>query len=316
MAERRNTYRHKLWYSAGLKMLLAVIVGMSFFLLILYLRQEKMIFFPQPVSGQTLNRIRSNAKNTEEISIRTGDGTIVRGWLVKKTDSAKLPLVIYFGGNAEEVSWLIDEAERFGGWALALINYRGYGSSEGVPGERQLLADALSIYDFFSARSDIDREKIAVMGRSLGSGVAVYLTHKRPVKGLLLITPYDSMIRVAQEKFPFLPVSLLLRHRFDSLSLAPLITQPMLALVAAEDTIIPPHHAKRLAESWAGPVTFVVIKGADHNSLDSHDQYWQSIKDFLSQLLPDASNGVGAFSSGIKACLPVTVAGKVLPNSF
>lgn len=287
MAVFRKNFNKGFWYAAGLKMLLAIVVGVGFFLVVLYLRQEKMIFFPQPVAERTVASIRTR-KDVEEISIRSSDGTVLKGWLVRKKGEGKSPLLIYFGGNAEEVSWLISEAGRFAGWPLALINYRGYGSSAGEPGEKALLSDALEIYDFFSKRPDIAREEIAVMGRSLGSGVAVHLARHRPVKGLVLVTPYDSLTSVAREIFPFLPVSLLLRHRFDSLSLAPRITQPMLALVAAEDTVIPPHHAKRLADNWGGLVTYVLIKGADHNSLDAHDQYWQSIQDFLSHLRPEA----------------------------
>ena len=283
MTEHNSSLKKTLWYSTGLKMLLAVIVGVGFFLLLVFLRQEKMIFFPQPVSEQTLARIRS-LKNVEEISIRTKYGITLRGWLVKNAGSTKSPLIIYFGGNAEEVSWMIGEAERFRGWSLALINYRGYGASEGAPGEKKLFADALTIFDYFAERPDTGGENIVAMGRSLGSGVAVHLAHNRPVKGLVLITPYDSMTSLAQEKFRFLPVSLLLRHRFDSLSLAPLMRQPMLALSAGDDTIIPPRHAKRLVDAWGGPATFVVIEGADHNTIDTHDRYWQCIKDFLSRL--------------------------------
>lgn len=268
----------------GLNLLLAFVVGAGFFILFLYLRQEKMIFFPQPVSEQALARISSGNKNVEDIHIRTEDGVTVRGWLVKNPASPRSPLIIYFGGNAEEVSWLISEAARFRGWSLALINYRGYGSSGGTPGEKKLFADALTIYDYFAQRPDIGSGNIVVMGRSLGSGVAVHLAHNRPVKGLVLVTPFDSMTSVAQEKFRFLPVSLLLRHRFDSLSLAPSMRQPMLALAAGEDTIIPPHHARRLADSWGGQATFVVLEGADHNTIDAHNRYWQTIIDFLSAL--------------------------------
>lgn len=284
MDVRRRIASEGSWYSTGVNLLLAVVVGSVFFILVLYLGQGKMIFYPQPVSEQALVRTTRGNKNVEDILIRTRDGITLRGWLVKNAGSTKSPLIIYFGGNAEEVSWMIGESERFRGWSLALINYRGYGASEGAPGEKKLFADALTIFDYFAERPDTGGGNIVAMGRSLGSGVAVHLAHNRPVKGLVLITPYDSMTSLAQEKFRFLPVSLLLRHRFDSLSLAPLMRQPMLALSAGDDTIIPPRHAKRLVDAWGGPATFVVIEGADHNTIDTHDRYWQCIKDFLSPL--------------------------------
>lgn len=272
-----------------MRIVLAVAAGYALFLFVLYLRQEKMIFFPQPVSPEALARIRGLRKSGEEIQIRTGDGVLVTGWLVKNTSVPRSPLIIYFGGNAEEVSWLISESERLPGWSLALINYRGYGTSGGSPGEKELFSDALAVYDYFAERRDILREDIVLMGRSLGSGVAVYLADKRPVKGLVLITPFDSMLSVAQAHFRFLPVSLLLRHRFDSLSLAPSIRKPMLALAAGRDTIIPPPHAKRLVDHWGGQATFVVLEGADHNSIDAGEVFWQHIRDFLSKLQSEAS---------------------------
>lgn len=290
MSDWRRMTQGRYWCAGGLKMLLAVVVGVVFFILVLYLRQEKMIFFPQPVSEQALARISRGRKSVEDIHIRTADGIMLRGWLVKSGGLAKSPLIIYFGGNAEEVSWLISESARLRGWSLALINYRGYGLSGGSPGEKELFSDALVVHDYFAGRRDIHREDIVLMGRSLGSGVAVYLAHNRPVKGLVLITPFDSMLRVAQAHFRFLPVSLLLRHRFDSFSLAPSIRQPMLALAAERDTIIPPHHAKRLVDHWGGPATFVVVEAADHNSVDAGEGFWQSIRDFLSRLQPDASS--------------------------
>ena len=122
------------------------------------------------------------------------------------------------------------------------------------------------------------------MGRSLGTGVAVYLAQNRAVEGVILVTPYDSLTSVSQEKFPFLPVSFLLKHKFDSGSRAPSIAAPLLALAAKDDTIIPPLHAKRLVEKWGGPRTLEVLEGVDHNSVDSNPVYWETIRTFLSRM--------------------------------
>jgi pimeloyl-ACP methyl ester carboxylesterase len=92
-----------------------------------------------------------------------------------------------------------------------------------------------------------------VIGRSLGSGVAVHVAAERKPAGVVLVTPFDSLRAVAQGIYPFVPVSLLLRHPFDSLALAPSIAAPMLALVATQDRVIAPAHARRLFEAWRGP---------------------------------------------------------------
>ncbi|MFI5294625.1 MAG: alpha/beta hydrolase [Thermodesulfovibrionales bacterium] len=265
-------------------MLIAFLVMACICMLFLYVRQDKMIFFPQGISQRELSGIHSRYKNVEDISLKAGDGVTIRGWMVKDSRAGKSPLIIYFGGNAEEVSYLIGESDKFRGWSLALMNYRGYGLSEGRPGERALFDDAITIYDYFSDRGDVNRGRIIVMGRSLGTGVAVYVAQNRAVEGVILVTPYDSLTSVAREKFPFLPISFLLKHTFDSVSRAPSIAAPLLALAAKDDTIIPPEHAKRLVEKWTGPRTLEVLEGVDHNSVDSNPLYWETIRTFLSRM--------------------------------
>ena len=88
---------------------------------------------------------------------------------------------------------------------------------------------------------------------------------------------------VAQRYYPFLPVSLMLRHRFDSFDLAPRITTPLLRLIAARDEVIPPAHGERLCEAWGGPKNKVVLQEASHNTTDAHPLFWTSIREFLAQ---------------------------------
>jgi pimeloyl-ACP methyl ester carboxylesterase len=91
---------------------------------------------------------------------------------------------------------------------------------------------------------------VVLIGRSLGTGVATYLTTKRKTDGIILVTPYDSMTSVAQEKYPLIPIKFVLKHTFDSISRTPEIKTPVLSLVASDDDIVPPWHAKALLEKW------------------------------------------------------------------
>jgi pimeloyl-ACP methyl ester carboxylesterase len=242
--------------------------------------QEKLIFYPQPAGAPP----RKPATGVlEQVKVRTADGTTLAGWLANPT-GRRAPLVIYFGGNAEEVSWMAGEAQRFGGWSLLAVNYRGYGDSGGEPGEKALFADALALHDFAASRPDVDPAKIVVMGRSLGSGVAVHLAAHKPVAGVILAAPYDSLEAVAVRAYPFLPVRWMLRHRFDSLALAPSIRAPLLVVAAERDSIIPPEHAQRLHDAWAGPRQWVLLKGSGHNDIDDYPDYWNSVAKFLSKL--------------------------------
>ncbi len=247
--------------------------------LFFYFFQEWVIFSPQPQPSDISGDI--NGKEVEDIKITTSDNVDLKGWFITEPDKQKSPLIIYFGGNAEEVSHMIDEAHKFDNYSLALINYRGYGDSEGNPSEENLLNDALTIYDYFSKRDDVDNDRIIVMGRSLGSGVATYLAKHRQVAGSILVTPYDSIKSVGQNAFPFLPVSLILRHPFDAASLAPSIDTPMVSLAAERDSVVPAEHARRLTEEWSGENSQVIIEGKGHNDICGSEKYWEAIKEFL-----------------------------------
>lgn len=257
------------------KIILGVAIGVP---LLAWLFQERMLFFPRPVESRLAPRA-----DVEELVLTAADGVKLRGWLVKAA-TTRGPLVIYFGGNAEEVSWLTGVAEEFAGWSLLLINYRGYGDSEGRPGEKELFADALVVYDYAAQRADVAPGRIVAMGRSLGSGVAVHLAAHRSVRGVILVSPYDSILEVARGHYPFLPVSLLLRHRFESLALAPQIEAPLLCLVATQDRVIPALHSRALFDAWRGARTWREIPLADHDSIAGEPEYWRSIAEFLRAL--------------------------------
>jgi uncharacterized protein len=194
-------------------------------------------------------------------------------------------LVIYFPGNAEEATSQAAEANRYGERAVLLMNYRGYGESGGKPGERALVSDAIELHDWATRRTDIDPARVAVHGRSLGSGVAVQLAAARPVRAVLLTSPFESLAAMAGAHYPWLPTSLLLRHRFDSLSLAPGLRMPAIFLVAQRDTLVEPAHSHRLADAWGGPTQRLSFEGRGHNDLEIDPRYPAAILDFLDRHL-------------------------------
>lgn len=263
------------------RIMVGILIGLLALLALLYFLQDRLIFFPQKLPKEEADRLSTRYSHIENINLKTGNNISIKGWLVRNSTLLKSPLIIYFGGNAEELSYMIYYADKVTGWSLALINYRGYGLSEGKPSEKDLYADAVSIHDYFSKRDDIDNTRIVLIGRSLGTGVATYLAQMRPVKALILVSPYDSITSIGKHHYPFLPVNLLLRHRFDSLSRAPLISAPLLVITAADDTIIPLKHSKKLVEKWGGPHSFKIIEGEDHNTIHDNADYWKTINEFL-----------------------------------
>jgi pimeloyl-ACP methyl ester carboxylesterase len=239
--------------------------------------QERLIFFPQPLAS---TRHLPPAAQPLEI---VADGVRLRGWIVPAA-AAPAPVLLYFGGNAEEVSWTLADVQWPREWTRVAINYRGYGASEGAPGEAALVADARSIYDAVARRPDVDASRIVVVGRSLGTGVAVALAAAREVAGVALISPFDSLAAIGRTHYPMLPVSLLLRHRFDSLAHAPAIDAPLLAIVGSRDTIVPPQRSRALYDAWHGPKRWVAIERADHNDVSMHAPFWQAMRSFLDEV--------------------------------
>jgi pimeloyl-ACP methyl ester carboxylesterase len=247
-----------------------VVIG---FPLLMYLAQDSLIFYPRPIAEAQRLAV-AKKPFVESVFIDAADGTRLHAWHVKGER-----LIMYFGGNAEEVSWMLDDAaRRTPGVGWLLVDYRGYGASGGSPSEKALVADALRWYDQMSPQY----KSIYTFGRSLGSGVAVQLAAQRPIAGVILVAPFDSLVEVGKHYYPFLPVNWMLRHRFDSVALAPNIRSPLLCIVATADEIIPAAHSKRLYDAWGGEKRWVGLEGAGHNSTDNAANYWSSIAAFLS----------------------------------
>jgi hypothetical protein len=265
----------ELWTSFA-KVALAVAIGLP---LIVYLAQDALIFYRQPLPEARRAEVARRFPLVREVFVQAADGTKLHAWHIGGSG----PLVIYFGGNAEEVSWMLEEAGNVPGVAWLHVNYRGYGLSGGSPGEAVLVSDAVEWFDHAMTLPGADAKRIYVFGRSLGSGVAVALAAQRPLAGLILATPFDSLAAVAKRYYWYLPVDLLLKHRFDSIALAPALKQPLLCLIAERDEVIPPVHGERLFEAWGGTKRKIVLQEAGHNSTDAHPMFWPAIREFLAQ---------------------------------
>jgi pimeloyl-ACP methyl ester carboxylesterase len=253
-------------------LLAAILVGVP---AAAWFAQDRLIFFPQPVLSTAYLPVEA-----KPLEIVATDGTRLRGWM-RGANATPAPVVLYFGGNAEEVSGTLADPRWPRDWTIIAINYRGYGASEGAPGESALVADALVIYDTVAARPDIDTRRIVAFGRSLGTGVAVKLGASRPLAGVILVSPFDSLVALGRIYYPWLPVSVLLRHRFDSGADAQRMRVPLLAIVADRDSIIPNERSKALYDAWAGPKSWLVIPATDHNTLSVPDAFWAGVARFL-----------------------------------
>ena len=234
--------------------------------LFLYAAQRSFIYFPTAESSNP---------QAQDLRIPSGD-EILQVWQLNPGAQRG---IIYFGGNAEDVAGNTALfADVFGDQAVYLVNYRGYGGSSGSPTEAGLFADAEAVYDFVKHL----HSSIHVIGRSLGSGVAMHLASVRDVDKLVLVTPYDSIASIAGNSMPLFPVSLLIKDRYDSWRLAGKLHNQTLALLAEYDEVIPRASSEKLIAAFQPQlISTLVIPRANHNSIGMMAGYRAALDSFL-----------------------------------
>lgn len=222
---------------------------------------------------------------------RTINGLRRQGWFLDRGSDIT---VIYHGGNAEDLAGhcaVMRDGLRDAN--ALLVNYRGYGQSEGRPGESVMVQDAIAIFDLFREETGTDPKQVFLMGRSLGSGVAIQVAAARPeVAGLILVTPYESIEAIARFQYPWLPVRGILRHPFRSIDFAPEIQMPTLVILAEHDEVIPVESGRRLGEALGGKTEIITLP-MGHNDIQEHHRYFGSINHFIREHRPRAKEDAG-----------------------
>ena len=276
---------------------LAGFVGLGYLVLVLVygVMQRSFIYFPQTQDPQAalagVERMGGSAW--------LGANGNWLGWHQAAPGARRRVLVMH--GNAGQALdrgyWvrLFRGLHESGPWEVFVLEYPGYGPRPGKPSEQVLRDAALPAMDVLQAQRP---EPVLLLGESLGSGVAAHVAAARPetVAGLLLVTPFASLVAVAQHHMPLLPVSLLLRDRFDSLTLLSGFDGPMVIVTASDDNIVPEQLALPLKAAHRGQLLHWSQPGAGHNSIDTDPRSagWRRIDAFLAAQLP----GPGAAAQG------------------
>jgi hypothetical protein len=216
----------------------------------LYLRQRKVLYNPAPH--------RNRAVPTMPLPERDVDVVVSIRHL--ETERA----VVYYGGKSEDVSSTVPTlAEAFDNASIYALHYRGFGDSGGAPNEANLVADAMALFDTVRKR----HPDVVIVGRSLGTGVAIQVAARRRARRLVLVTPYDSIAEVAATHFRAFPVRWIVQDRFESWRVAPFIRIPTTVIVAERDVVIPFAHTQRLLEHFNPGIARVIrLAGEDHGS--------------------------------------------------
>ncbi len=256
-----------------LRIALLLVVAYGGAILFMWIRQDAYLFRPNHYEVlQEFERYRWD---------RQIDGITHQGWFL---DKGAEKTVIYHGGNAEDLAGHCDVL--FDGLEVnaLLVNYRGYGQSEGVPGEKEMVADCIAIFDLFCEEKNVSPENIYLMGRSLGSGVAVQVAAARPqAAGVILVTPYESIAAIARFQYPWLPIERLLRHPFRSIDHVPNMEMPALVLLAEFDEVIPIETGQKLGDAWGDEKEIVTIP-MGHNDINEHPAYFEAVNRFIKRM--------------------------------
>lgn len=237
----------------------------------LYLSQDKLIFPHHIVSPIKI----APHPQIEEINLYIDEETTLNG-LFYKSKKQNAPLIIFFGGNGSDATEFLEYCDVLYDYDIVSLNYRGYIKSSGKPSEEALFSDAITIYNTFSKGQDI-----ILIGRSLGSGVASYLASKKKVDKLILITPYDSILSVAQEKYFYFPIKLLLNHHFDTMNYINKVDCDIFVIEVKNDITVPNNHTKKLLEFIQTPPKHIVLDGVTHGNVLKHPNLSNYIKNFI-----------------------------------
>ena len=205
----------------------------------------------------------------------SADGTKLHGWLFEH--SSPRAVIVYAHGNGDCVAYL-------GPYLSALrdklrvtifaFDYRGYGRSEGSPLEAGILADGDAAQRWLAERTGKRLDEIVLMGRSLGGGVSVHLAVENGARGLILQNTFTSMPDAAARLYPWAPVRLLMKNRYDSLSIIGRYGGPILASHGTADELVPNELGRKLFDAAPGTrKEFFAIEGADHNSPEPREYY-------------------------------------------
>jgi fermentation-respiration switch protein FrsA (DUF1100 family) len=251
----------------GLNLLAALFVAYAAVVLLAWRFQERLAFpgpnapLPEPEA--------LGLSDGRRVTTVTADGVELHGWYLPPVPAPpgdrQAPGLIWFHGNMETVSDLAPILQEFRppGVGLLILDYRGYGESEGTPTEPGLYRDADAAWALLTGFPDIDSTRIGLYGRSLGGAVALYLATERPVRAVILDSPFSTAREMADQHYSIVPTTLL-HLRLDNLERAAHVTAPLLVVHGTKDRIAPLSMGTAVADTALNGSLFI-IQGAGHN---------------------------------------------------
>jgi pimeloyl-ACP methyl ester carboxylesterase len=267
-----------------IKLIVGAFVAYAGIVALVYILQTRMLFPARLASAIGMDP----SGRASKLEVVTPDNVRLEGVRVPpEMDMAtEPPIILGFGGNAWNAQYAsLYLSGLFPGREVIVFHYRGYGPSGGRPSAESLLLDSVVIFD--RLHTLFDGRRVVAIGFSIGSGVAAHLAAKRPVDGLILVSPFDSLEALASEHYPWLPVRWLFRHHMEPEKAIRMVSAPTAVIAAADDTVIPPRRTEAMRKAIPNLVLDRTIPDADHNSLYDRAEFRSAMLEALDRIEMD-----------------------------
>lgn len=266
-----------------------LIVGIGIYLALLtyvYFIQSSMIFYPNMPGRDLVATPENIALNYQNVEFVTADNIRLHGWFIP-AENAK-GTVLFFHGNAGNISHRLESIEIFHRLELNvfIIDYRGYGKSEGNITEKGTYRDAEAAWNYLINTQGISEKQIIIFGRSLGASIASWLASKHTPAALIIESGFTSVASMGQRFYPFLPIRWLLHFKYDTIEYIKNISCPMLVAHSRNDEIIPFDEGREIFDAAPEPKQFLEMRGGHNDGfIVSGSSYVESLRSFISEVL-------------------------------
>ncbi len=238
----------------------------------LFIFQSHYVYYPERV---LLADPGSIGLDFESVHFETTDGVELSGWFIP-SDSAR-GVILFCHGNAGNISHRLESIQIFHrlGLDVFIFDYRGYGQSEGTPTEHGTYRDAEAAWRYLIEERQVNPNEIVVFGRSLGGAVASWLAQSQTPRALILESTFTSLPDIAAKVYPYVPVRLLLRFKYNTAEYLARINCPLLIVHSRDDEIMPFSHGRQLFEMAKEPKKFLEITGTHNEGFITSGKYYE-----------------------------------------